>query len=120
MAGYGKRGGVKVNALTFRWPFTLVIIGLFLLPMLMSGCVVPGGEYGGYDLGYYEPSGINYGGWGVGYDVGPARGGEVHRYYGGAAQHTYRPAPASHPIPSIPSRVRPSASTHAAHGGPTR
>ncbi|HWA79683.1 MAG TPA: hypothetical protein VG848_05155 [Acetobacteraceae bacterium] len=113
-----------MNAIFFRWPFTLMTIGLFALLMLMAGCVVPGGGYG-YDLGYYEPAGINYGGWSTGYDVGPVWGRDVHGYYGGGhpPPRAYRPAPASHPVPSIPSRAprpgTPAAQTHGGpHGGP--
>jgi hypothetical protein len=59
-------------------------------------------------LTYYEPSGIDYGGWGHGYQVAPFRGGD-HRPTGGgghASAHAYRSAPASHSMPSMPSRAR--------------
>ena len=97
------------------------IAGIGLLALLASGCAVPGGggyDFGGSYLGYYEPSGIGYGGWGGGYDVGPWRGGggNVHRGPAEgrqvAAQHAFRPAAAGHAMPSIPSRARPAA--HAA------
>jgi hypothetical protein len=73
--------------------------------MLAACAVGPGGPYGGDDYvgGYYEPVGYDYGGWGggYGYRVGPARGGERG---GGPGPHAFRPAPASRPTPSIPSR----------------
>jgi hypothetical protein len=63
----------------------------------------------GYDGGYYEPYGYDYGGWGGDYRVGPGRGGDRRgggpppggRRDGGAG-HAYRPAPASRSTPSIP------------------
>ncbi len=81
------------------------MLGLFTIPL--SGCVAPGYGYGsdgglGIAAAYYEPYGVDYGGWGPGYLVGPPRGG-----YQGAvrADHhpgavAYRPAPASRPMPS--------------------
>jgi len=40
-----------------------------------AGCVAGGGYDGGaevgYDVGFYEPFGYEYGGWGPGYGVGP-------------------------------------------------
>ncbi len=96
-------------------PVTAAVIGLFAI--LASGCVVQGGGYGGggyggggaaYGVGYYQPSGVVYGGWGSGYEVAPFRGGD-HRPVaggGGARSHAYRSAPASRSIPSIPSRSR--------------
>ena len=53
--------------------------------LALTGCVVGGG--GGYDdtanvsygVGFYEPLGYNYGGWGPGYRVAPPRGGEPRR-----------------------------------------
>jgi hypothetical protein len=53
----------------------------------------------GYVGGYYEPYGYDYGGWGGGYRVGPGRGGDRR---GDHPSHSYRPAPASRPTPSIP------------------
>ncbi|MFZ1545974.1 MAG: hypothetical protein WAT12_02585, partial [Candidatus Nitrotoga sp.] len=62
----------------------------------------------GIGLGYYEPSyGVAYGGWGPGYRVGPPLRDGVRRPDHGrnhAPPHTYRPAPTSHPMPSIPTR----------------
>ena len=90
----------------------VVVGGLFAI--LSSGCIVPGGGYG-YDgdadvgVGYYEPVGGYYGGWGPGYRVGPGRGGDYRGGRGGGGPgpaHAYRSAPASHPMPSIPSRSR--------------
>lgn len=94
-----------------RWSATALVIGLFTV--LSSGCVVPDGGYGyggGVAVGvdYYEPYGANYGGWGPGYQVGPFRGGGHPAGHGGS--HAYRSAPASHPMPSIPSHSAPSRS----------
>jgi len=56
--------------------------GLAVLALtLLHACAVTGvgvdGSVGvGYDAGYYEPWGYDYGGWGGGYRVGPGRGGE--------------------------------------------
>ena len=99
---------------------------------LLNACAVTGvGVEGGagYDAGYYEPWGYDYGGWGYGYRVGPGRGGDRRHdgggdghqdgggdrrhdgggdrhQGGGGASHTYRPAPVSRPTPSIPNRPR--------------
>lgn len=76
--------------------------------ILVNACAVEGvgvdGSVGvvGYDAGYYEPYGYEYGGWGRGYRVGPGRGGDPR----GGHPGSYRPAPASRPTPSIPSRPR--------------
>jgi hypothetical protein len=110
-----------MTAFFFRWSASVMVVGLLSLPV--SGCVVPGGEYGfgpTFGVGYYEPSGVAYGGWGGGYDVGPVRAGQVHEYRGGGrpAPQAYHAAPASRPIPSIPSRVRPEGSPPHGHGGP--
>lgn len=83
---------------------------------LLQACAVTGvgidGTVGvGYDAGYYEPYGYEYGGWGPGYRVGPGRGGERRGgYHGGGGRPSghpnYRPAPSSRPSPSIPNRPR--------------
>ena len=92
---------------------------------LMSACAVTGvGVEGsvGYDGGYYEPSGYDYGGWGVGYRVGPSRCCERrdehrdehrddhhdHPADRGRVGHApaYHPAPAGRSAPSIPGRSR--------------
>ena len=100
-----------MNSLLLRWSAIAIVIGLFTV--LSSGCVVTGGGYGyddgvGIGLGYYEPYGAVYGGWGPGYRVGPIRGGDHRPDRGGGhpSPHTYRPAPASHSVPSIPSHSR--------------
>jgi hypothetical protein len=47
-----------------------------------------------------------YGDWAPGYRVGPYRDGGHGRGDGGSRPHSYRPAPASRPMPSIPGRSR--------------
>jgi hypothetical protein len=80
--------------------------GLVALALtVLNACAVTGvgvdGTVGvvGYDAGYYEPYGYDYGGWGNGYRVGPGRGGDRR---GDHASRPYRSAPASRPTPSIP------------------
>jgi hypothetical protein len=88
------------------------VIGFSVL--MLAGCVVAGGGYGydngvevGVGLGYYEPYGSYYGGWGPGYRVGPP-GGNYHPNRGGGrpTPHAYRSPPVSHAAPSIPSGRR--------------
>jgi hypothetical protein len=76
----------------------------FLLLTALTACLVPDAEYVG---GVYEPSGYAYGSWGPGYHVGPSRGGE-HRGEQSrqSSPRSYRPAPPSRGIPSIPSHTR--------------
>jgi hypothetical protein len=84
--------------------------------LTLASCAVTGvGVEGsvGYDGGYYEPYGYDYGGWGVGYRVGPGRccdhrDEHGHPVGGGRAGHApaYRPAPAGRSAPSIPGRSR--------------
>jgi len=83
------------------------------LLMLLASCAVTGvGVDGsvGYDAGYYEPYGYEYGGWGPDYYVGPGRGGDPRGRgpHPGGSGHGYRPAPSFRPTPSIPrgSRAR--------------
>ena len=105
--------------LLLRWSTIAAVVGP--LALMASGCVVSDGGYGyasGPSLGgagYYEPYGVDYGGWGPGYHVGPSRDGG-HRSDrgggGGASAHAYRSAPASHSMPSIPSRSRSTDSRH--------
>jgi hypothetical protein len=82
-------------------------IGVAALWMLnaceVTGVGVDGSVGVGYDAGYYEPYGYEYGGWGGGYRVGPGRGGDRR---GDHPSHSYRPAPASRATPSIPSHSR--------------
>jgi hypothetical protein len=101
---------MKISRL--RW--SAVAAGAGLFAVILAGCVVPvGGGYeeGGVGVGlgvdYYEPYGAIYGGWGPGFRVAPFRGGgerreNFNRSDGG--QHSFRSAPASHAMPSIPSR----------------
>ena len=98
-----------MNVLLLRWAASALVIGLFTV--LSTGCVVTGGGYGydggaGIGLDYYEPYGADYGGWGPGYHVAPFRDVDHRPDRGGGrpAPHAYRAAPASHSIPSIPSR----------------
>ena len=96
-----------------RWSaFTLAAVTWSLLS---AGCIMSDGGYG-YDdggaigVGYYESYGVDYGGWGPGYNVAPYRGGP-HREGGerrrgdpggGRGGHAYRSAPASRSMPSLP------------------
>ena len=58
-----------MNISLLRW-LALAFVG-WTLTVLLSGCVFPGGGYeydgGGIGAAYYEPSGVDYGGWGPGY-----------------------------------------------------
>lgn len=95
-----------------------LVFAILTLWVLLPGCVATVGEYGYYDGGdigvtYYEPPVVEYGGWGPNYYVAPFRGGERREdgerhttSDGGHATRTYRSAPASHAMPSIPSRSR--------------
>ena len=82
---------------------------------LSAGCIMSDGGYG-YDgggvvgVGYYEPFGVDYGGWGPGYHVAPYRDGrrEGGERRPGGGGHAYRSAPASRSMPSLP---------HAGSGG---
>src|SRR5471032_2591554 len=94
-----------------RWRLALLICAF---PLLVSACVAYGGPATQYQVGveagpdYYEPFGFDYGGWGGGYRVGPYRGGGRggERGGGGHADHAFRAAPSSRPVPSIPSGAR--------------
>jgi hypothetical protein len=114
-----------MNILLLRWSAIAFVIGMFTV--LSSGCVVTDdgygygygyGGYGGVSIGldYYEPFGAVYGGWEPGYRVGPFRDG-YHRPNRDVDRrpdrgdhppppHTYKPAPESHSMPSIPSHPR--------------
>jgi hypothetical protein len=99
-----------MSAVSGRW--LAAGLGAVLLTLL-NACAVTGvgvdGSVGvGYDAGYYEPYGYEYGGWGGGYRVGPGRGGDRrgHDWRGGGPPRSYRPAPASRPTPSIPNHPR--------------
>lgn len=94
-----------------RWSAIVFVIALFTV--LSSGCVVTGGGYGydggvGIGLDYYEPVGVDFGSWGPGYRVGPVRDGDHRpdRRGGNPPPHAYKSPPASHSMPSIPSRSR--------------
>jgi hypothetical protein len=84
-----------MNIVLRRWRVSTLV----LLLTALCACLVPGG---GYVSGVYEPSGYDYGGWGPGYYVGPARRGE--RRAEAPSPHAYRPAPRSRPAPPIPTR----------------
>jgi hypothetical protein len=88
----------------------VLAFGIATLMVLLAGCILPGGgvgydDGGGIGAAYYEPFGVEYGGWGPGYQVAPFRGGG-HRPTGGgghSSAHAYRSAPASRSMPSLPS-----------------
>jgi hypothetical protein len=88
-----------------RW--LVLAFGVGALTVLLASCILPGGpgydDGGGYGAAYYEPYGVDYGGWGPGYNVAPFRGGG-HRPTGGGghASHAFRSAPASRSVPSLP------------------
>ncbi|MGZ8984059.1 MAG: hypothetical protein ACXW11_08910 [Methylotenera sp.] len=110
-----------MNSLRLRWSAIAFVIGLFTL--LSSGCIVTSDGYGyyggvGVGLGYYEPYNTYYGGWGPTYRVGPPYGGGYHQYRGSRSYpHTYRSAPSSRSMPSIPSRPRHGGSRFRSGGG---
>src|ERR1035437_6202100 len=97
-----------MSILRLSWTLFAFIVGT--LTILLAGCIVPYGDRGydgdvGVGVSYYEPVGVEYGGWGPGYQVAPFRGGD-HRPNGGGghgSQHNYKSAPASRSIPSLPS-----------------
>lgn len=101
-----------MNTLLVRGSAIALAIGL--IAALSSGCAVTGGGYAdgddaGADIGldYYETYGIDYGGWGPGYRVAPFRDADHQPAHSEHEQpHAYRSAPASHTMPSIPSRSR--------------
>jgi len=71
----------------------------------MYGDAYGGPALNGFDGGYYEPWSVNYGGWGPNFRVGPyPRGGgpRAHIPEQRPPVHTYHPAPAGHPAPSLP------------------
>lgn len=108
---------------TMRSRVLATALGAMALTMLIA-CEVTGvgvdSSVGvGYDSGYYEPYGYDYGGWGGAYRVGPSRccehrddhGHGGHDGRGGHDGHVghapaYRPAPVGRPAPSIPGRPR--------------
>jgi len=113
---------------TMRSRVLATALGAMTLTLLIA-CEVSGvGVEGsvGYDGGYYEPYGYDYGGWGGTYLVGPGRccehrddhghdgrdgrdggrdGHDARGGHGGRAP-AYRPAPAGRSAPSIPGRSR--------------
>ena len=104
----------------------LLMVGLSLI--VLAGCVpVEGGYYGGgpgYDLGYYGGYGLDYGGWGPSYSVGPFIGvgrfdhdRDRFRHGGPPGGHGYRAAAGSRSIPSIPSQHRGGGGFGGGHGG---
>ena len=92
----------------------------------LGGCADYGGGYygGGPDVdvgvgfGYYDSGWCCAGGWGRGYRVGPSRGDHHWDGHGGGGNHgrppthSYRPAPAGRPVPSIPSHGHSRGSGH--------
>jgi hypothetical protein len=100
-----------VNASLLRRSAIASLVSVVVV--LSSSCAVGVGGYGdGYDdsvaigVDYYAPFGVDYGGWGPGYRVGPYRGGDRRPERGGGrpSPRGFRPAPAGHAIPSIPQR----------------
>jgi hypothetical protein len=88
-----------MKTLLCRWSATAFAIGLFGL--LLSGCVVPGAGYGYDNGGYYQPYGVNYGGWGSGYQVAPYyRGGAYYPATGGYQAAPYYRGGAYYPATS--------------------
>jgi hypothetical protein len=92
-------------------------LSAFALGLLLTGCAVTGvGVEGsvGYDGGYYEPYGYDYGGWGVGYRVAPSRCCARHDDHHdhpvdrgrGSRPPAYHRPPAGRSAPSIPGRPR--------------
>jgi len=112
-----------MKVILLRWLGTLIFVVLTLTVLLLSGCFFPdGGYYDGGDIGpgYYEPSGVLYGGWGPGYYVAPYRDGDHHQVRSGGSHafaRPYRSEPASHPIPSIPSESHRGGGGGGFHGG---
>ncbi len=103
-----------MKTLVSRWSIRAVLVPLFVA---VAGCVVGGGYDGdvgvGYGVGFYEPGGYDYGGWGPGYAVGPPRPGfDRDHDHGGrpdahAAPHpSYRPAAPTRSVPSVPTHPR--------------
>jgi hypothetical protein len=96
--------------ITWARPVRYLAVGVAAAVTLATGCIAGGG--GGYDdtasvsygVGFYEPYGYDYSGWGPGYRVGPSRGGDRRRDRPGRPFHAPQP---SHSTPSIPSRPRP-------------
>ena len=85
-------------------PGLWVASGLILmLVAAIQGCAgYGGGGYGygeDYGVGFYEPYGYYYGGWGGGYRVGPWRGEHDHHRGEGGGHGDHRP------MPSIPTRA---------------
>ena len=83
------------------------------------GCVatVDDGRRGGYGVGYYEPYGQPYGGWPSGYHVAPPRGDRDRETQSRPPREKersrkYRPAEASRPVSSLPSKRRSSDHDH--------
>ena len=83
----------------------------------ISGCVAgPGGVgYDPYDgnsatfatdPGYFAPPGMDYGGWGSGFAIGPYGRGGGDRFRGDERQHAFHSAPAGRSVPSVPQAVR--------------
>ena len=94
--------------ITLPKSWTPVAAGVALVAAF-TGCVVAGGSYDetvgvSYGVGFYEPWGYDYGGWGPGYRVGPPRGGERYRERTGRPYHTAR---SGRSTPSIPTHTRP-------------
>lgn len=108
---------MKIPTLSLMFAFVAC-----MLVVLLLGCVSTGGVY--YEGGdYYEPYVYDYGGWGPDFYVVPFHeehhnGGDHRPTEGRHYERAYRSAPASHSIPSIPSRSRSGGSR--SYSNPTR
>lgn len=84
--------------------------------MALAACTVSGGGVAydggyadvgvGYEGGFYEPYGYDYGGWGGRYHVGPPRGGPRDGGHPGGGRPVGHPGGGGRSAPSIPSRPR--------------
>jgi hypothetical protein len=71
---------------------------------ISDGCVAPGSASISYGVGFYQPWGFTYGGWGPAYYVGPPRPGVWVPPPRRVRPAPFRPPPAGRQIPTIPSR----------------
>jgi len=101
-----------VNISFLRWLASAFVV--CTLTILLHGCVTGGGYYTDEGATYYEHYGAAYGNWGPEYHVAPYRDRDHDHdrgYHprGGdrlPSERAFRSAPASRPVPSIPSQPR--------------